>query len=88
VFYTDGRATRYQLAHTTIDFQRRAPKQIRAVPGRAGLALQALRALGRNGADEAAMRRLRRQLTPREVAAVRRAARYTSDWVRQLAKQL
>jgi len=81
VYLTDGRRRTVQVGGQTIELRHAAPRSMTGAGRTEGMVIQALRHLGPEGIDAEAAERLRRTLTSREKAALRREALSAPGWL-------
>jgi hypothetical protein len=64
------------------------PKELPLGSRISALVFQAIRHLGRSAVDSEAIARLRRSLSPEQKGELLRDARYTTDWIADLVRQV
>lgn len=80
VYLTTGPTRHLQVGNLTITLRHTSPRKL-GLTGRPGLALSALRHLGKAGVTMAAIEAVRRQLTTEEFAALRAATGVMPGWL-------
>lgn len=88
IYLTDGPTRRVDVGRQTIFLRHASPRKLVGAGTPSGLALQALRYLGRDRVDETVISRLGRQLSRRDKDALRRDATYAADWLRPIATRI
>lgn len=81
VYLTDGRRRTIQVGGQTIELRHAEPRSLAGAGRIEGAVIQALRHLGPDHIDVDIVERLRRALTTREKAALRRAALSAPGWL-------
>lgn len=89
VYLTDGRERRLKVGSQTIHFKRVAPSKLSGAGTRAGLALQALRAIGPQAAhDQAVVARLANALDMADRRQLRKLGRYAPGWAQSIIRRV
>jgi hypothetical protein len=88
VYLTDGPTRRIKVGSQTIQLKRAAPSKFPSPGTRAGLALQAIHALGPETDQEFAFHQLSRALKPADKKALSKLTRYAPGWSHRLIKRL
>lgn len=87
VYLTDGRSRVVRVGGRTYSFRHVQPKDL-PPGGPATLVIQALRHLGADVVDDAAVARLRAGLPPGERQKLLREARYATGWVTEVLRRV
>jgi hypothetical protein len=88
VYLSDGPSKKIQIGNIEIRFKHARPKEMRVGNYASGLVIQALRYLGRSGADRKAIDALRRRLPSKEKKELLKDTRYGTDWIYQVAQRI
>ncbi len=88
VYLTSGRSRRVRAADTVFVIHHVAPKEFPLGSPTSALVFQALEHMGREMVDAQMIARLRRNLTPRDRRTLMRNARYATDWIADVARQV
>jgi hypothetical protein len=88
VYLTDGRTRQVRLGNTTIQIRHAAPKELPVGSRTSSMVFQALRHLGRAAVDDQVMAKLRHALSPDQRRKLLRDARYTTDWIAAIVRQI
>lgn len=88
VYLTDGRTRLVQIGKQTIQLRHAAPKELPVGSRTSAMVFQALRHLGQAAVDDQVTARLKRALSPKQRREVLRDARYTTDWIAVLVRQI
>jgi hypothetical protein len=88
VYLTDGRTRQVRIGGTVFELRHVAPKELSAVSRAGAMVFQALRYLGRAAVDEQVIARLRRALSAEQRQELLRDARYTTDWIANVVRQV
>ena len=88
VYLTNGTSRVYQVGKQKIAFQRVSPKELLPKSGPSTLVVQALRHLGQDRVDDSVVSQLRDRLCPSDRKALVRDARYTADWIFEVANRI
>lgn len=88
VYLTDGPSKEVPVGRRVISFKHARPKAIAGLDGKAALAVQALRYLGREGVGPEQIETLRAALSPSEKSELLNQSRYGADWIYDVAKQI
>lgn len=87
LFYSDGPNRRYMVESLTLEFRRRALKDIRMKLSGSVLLVQALKALGKERVDSEIIAKLRAAINPEERLKIAKDTQYVTDWVHQAVKR-
>jgi hypothetical protein len=87
-YLSDGPAAKIRIGGRTIYFKHARPQALAGSAGAPGLAVQALRYLGKDAVDRKLIARLRRILSEAERRKLVRAARYGVDWIYETARKI
>jgi hypothetical protein len=88
VYLTDGRTRQVRIGSTTIQLRHAAPKELPVGSRTSAMVFQALRHLGQAAVDDQAVARLRRALSPTQRQELLQDARYTTDWIAAVVRQI
>ena len=88
VYLTDGTARRLQVGRQQIVLRRTTPRTMATAGRISGLVIQALRHLGPDHVDDHTIARLRRRLSPRDRAQLRRDTHLAPAWVAELLRAI
>ncbi|MBL8794909.1 MAG: type IV toxin-antitoxin system AbiEi family antitoxin domain-containing protein [Planctomycetia bacterium] len=88
VYLSDGRTRQVRIGSTIIQIRHAAPKELPAGSRTSAMVFQALRHLGQAAVDGQVIGQLRRALSPDQRRALLRDARYTTDWIGVVIRQL
>lgn len=88
VYLTDGRTREVRIGSTTIQLRHAAPKEFPAGCRTSAMVFQALRHLGQVAVDHQVVAQLRRALSAVQRQELRRDARYTTDWIASVVRQV
>lgn len=88
VYLTDGRTRQVRVGNLVFVMRHAAPKELPLGSRISAMVFQALRHLGRSAVDNEAVSRLRRTLSPQQKGELLRDARYTTDWIADVVRQL
>ncbi len=88
VYLTDGRTRQVRVGSLVFVIRHAAPKELPLGSRISAMVFQALRYLGRSAVDSEAISRLRRGLSPQQKGELLRDARYTTDWIADVVRQV
>jgi hypothetical protein len=88
VYLTDGRTREIQIGATTIQLRHAAPKELPVGCRTSAMVFQALRHLGQGAVDHRVVAQLRRALSAEQQQELLRDARYTTDWIASVVRQV
>jgi len=88
VYLTDGRTRHVRVGKLVFVMRHAAPKELPLGSRISAMVFQALRHLGRSAVDSEAIARLRRGLSPKQKGELLRDARYTTDWIADVVRQV
>jgi len=88
VYLTDGRTREVQIGATTFQLRHTAPKEFPVGCRTSAMVFQALRHLGQAAVDHQVVAQLRRALAAEELQELLRDARYTTDWIASVVRQV
>ncbi len=88
VYLTDGRTRQVRVGGMVFQIRHAAPKELSAASRTSVMVFQALRHLGREAVDEQVIARLRRALSADQRRELLRDARYTTDWIAAIVRQV
>ena len=88
VYLSDGPNQEVQVGRRTIHLKHARPKAMAGLEGKSALVVQALRYLGKDGAGEREISRLRSMLGASGRHKLVKATRFGADWIYELAKRI
>jgi hypothetical protein len=88
VYLTDGRTRQVRIGSTTIQIRHAAPKELPVGSRTSAMVFQALRHLGQAAVDDQVVARFRRALSPKQRQELLQDARYTTDWIAAVVRQI
>jgi hypothetical protein len=88
VYLSDGRTRQVRIGTTTIQIRHAAPKELPVGSRTSAMVFQALRHLGQAAVDEQVIGQLRRALSPEQRRGLIQDARYTTDWIASVVRQI
>jgi hypothetical protein len=81
IFYTDGPSKKYNWNGAQFEFLHRAIKETSGLSPRTALAVQALKALGRENTTEKVIARLRKEFSEKELRNAIRETQVATNWI-------
>ena len=88
VYLTDGRTREVRIGSTTFQLRHAAPKELPVGCRTSAMVFQALRHLGPAAVDDQVVVQLRHALSPEQRQELLRDARYTTDWIAAIVRQI
>ena len=88
VYLTDGRTRQVRIGSTTFQLRHAAPKEFPVGCRTSAMVFQALRHLGQVAVDDQVVSQLRRVLSSEQLKELLRDARYTTDWISTVVRQV
>jgi len=88
VYLTDGRTRQVRIGGTVIQLRHAAPKELPVGSRTSAMVFQALRYLGQAAVDDQVIARLRRSLSAEQRQELLKDARYTTDWIAAVVRQI
>lgn len=88
VYLTDGRTREVKIGSTTFQLRHAAPKEFPVGCRTSAMVFQALRHLGQVAVDNQVLAQLRRALSADQLKELIRDARYTTDWIGAVVRQV
>ncbi len=88
VYLTDGRTRQVRIGSTVIQLRHAAPKELPVGSRTCAMVFQALRYLGQAAVDDQVIAQLRRSLSAEQRQELLRDARYTTDWIAAVVRQI
>ncbi|HEV3439741.1 MAG TPA: DUF6088 family protein [Gemmata sp.] len=88
VYLTDGRTRQVRIGSTTFQLRHAAPKEFPVGCRTSAMVFQALRHLGQVAVDAQVVAQLRRALSSEQLKELLRDARYTTDWIATVVRQI
>jgi hypothetical protein len=87
-YVSDGPYKEYPLDKTIIRFKHTANKDISRLSYKSALLVQAIKAIGKDGFNDAQLRKIRRLMTAEEKKAILAEGKYMTNWVYELIKKI
>lgn len=88
VYLSDGRTRQVRIGNTVFQIRHAAPKELPAGSRTSAMVFQALRHLGQAAVDDHVVAQLRRALSAEQRQELLRDARYTTDWIAVVVRQI
>ena len=88
VYLSDGRTRQVRIGNTVFQIRHAAPKELPAGSRTSAMVFQALRHLGQPAVDDQVVAQLRRALSAKQRQELLRDARYTTDWIAAVVRQI
>jgi hypothetical protein len=88
VYLTDGRTREVRIGSTTFQLRHAAPKEFPVGCRTSAMVFQALRHLGQGAVDHQVVAQLQRALSAEQLQDLLRDARYTTDWIATVVRQI
>lgn len=88
VYLTDGRTRQVRVGGTLFQIRHVPPKELPAWSRTSAMVFQALRHLGQADEDDQVVAQLRRALSAEQRQELLRDARYTTDWIAAIVRQI
>lgn len=88
VYLSDGRTRQVKVGNITIQIRHAAPKELPVGSRTSAMVFQALRHLGQAAVDDKVIGLLRRALSPDQRRGLLQDARYTTDWIAVVVRQI
>lgn len=88
VFLTDGRAKRVKMGRQEIILKRTSPRNMATAGRLSGLAIQALRHMGRKRVDDKAIARMKQKLTDADRKSLLKDLAYAPAWIGDIMRRL
>lgn len=88
VYLSDGPNKKVSVGRRVIQFKHARPQALAAGGEKSGLAIQALRHLGREAVEESTKARLRQVLSETERRQLSKATRHGVEWIHQVAQEI
>ncbi len=88
VYLTDGRTREVKIGSTPFQLRHAAPKEFPVGCRTSAMVFQALRHLGQVAVDNQVLAQLRRALSADQLKELFRDARYTTDWIGAVVRQV
>jgi hypothetical protein len=88
VYLSDGRTRQVRIGSTVFQIRHAAPKELPVGSRTSAMVFQALRHLGQAAVDDQVVTQLRRALSAEQRRELRRDARYTTDWISAVVRQI
>lgn len=84
VYLTDGAARKIKIGKRTIRFKNATPKNVAAIGEISGLAIQALKTLGKDKANPDEIEKIKQLLKKEKITHLQHDIRLAPDWIRQI----
>ncbi len=88
VYLTDGRTRQVQIGKLLMQLRHAAPKELPSGSRTSAMVFQALRHLGQDAVNARVIVRLRRCLSTQQRDELLRDARYTTDWIASVVREI
>jgi len=88
VYLTDGRSRKVQVGNFVIVVKHVAPKELPVGNRTSATVLQALRYLGKDAVNSTVVSQIHKALSSRDRSQLLQDARYTTDWIADVAQQI
>lgn len=88
VYLSDGRTRQVKIGNTTIQIRHAAPKELPVGSRTSAMVFQALRHLGQAAVDDKVIGQIRRALSADQRRGLLQDARYTTDWIAAVVRQI
>jgi hypothetical protein len=86
VYLTDGAARKVKVGKRTINFKKATPKNVAAIGAISGLAIQALKAIGKNKVTPEETEKIRKLLKQEKTTHLEHDIRLAPEWIRQIMR--
>lgn len=87
-YISDGPYHKFDVGNLDLEFRHRSNREISGLSYKSAMVIQALRALGKDHVDDAAITKLRRQLTHDEKQALLQEAQQAAAWIYNHIKKI
>jgi hypothetical protein len=84
VYLTDGAARKVKIGKRTITFKRATPKNVAVIGEISGLAIQALKTLGKNKVSPDEITKIQEQLSKEKITHLQHDIRLAPEWIRKI----
>jgi hypothetical protein len=84
VYLTDGADRKIKIGKRTISFKRATPKNVAAIGDISGLAIQALKTIGKNKVTPDEIAKIQQQLKKEKITHLQHDIRLAPDWIRRI----
>lgn len=84
VYLTDGAARKIKIGKRTITFKKATPKNVAAIGEISGLAIQALKSIGKKKVSTDEIMKIQEQLKKEKITHLKHDIRLAPDWIRQI----
>lgn len=84
VYLTDGAARKVKIRKRTITFKRATPKNVAAIGEISGLAIQALKTIGKTKVTTDEIVKIQKLLTKEKITHLQHDIRLAPDWIRRI----
>jgi hypothetical protein len=88
IYLIDGPNNEVPIGRRTIQFKHARPKAMAGLEGKLALVVQALRYMGKEGVGSREIETLRAALSPTEKSKLVKDARFSADWIYEVAKRI
>lgn len=88
VYLTDGAARKIKVGKHTITFKKATPKNVAAVGETSGLAIQALRAIGKENVTAEEIEKIQKLLKEEKTTRLQHDIRLAPGWIREIMKPI
>jgi Family of unknown function (DUF6088) len=88
VYLTDGAARKVKIGKRTITFKRATPKNVAVIGEISGLAIQALKTIGKNKVSTDEIIKIQEQLKKEKITHLQHDIRLAPDWIRKIMQEV
>lgn len=88
VYLTDGAARKVKVGKRAITFKRATPKNVAVIGEISGLAIQALKTLGKNKVSQEEIIKIQEQLKKEKITHLQHDIRLAPEWIRKIMHQV
>lgn len=88
LYLSDGRTRQVKVGNTTIQIRHASPKELPVGSRASAMVFQALRHLGQSAVDDRVISQIRRSLSADQRRGLLQDARYTTDWIAAIVRQI
>lgn len=88
VYLTDGAARKIKIGKRAITFKRATPKNVAVIGEISGLAIQALKTLGKNKVSQEEIIKIQEHLKKEKITHLQHDIRLAPEWIRKIMQQV
>lgn len=88
VYLTDGAARKVKVGKRSITFKRATPKNVAAIGEISGMAIQALKTLGKSKVSHEEVIKIQEQLKKEKITHLQQDIRLAPEWIRKIMQQV